>query len=129
MTSRHSLVLIIPAALRDAANRLGDAMGQGPDNYTVALSSDGENVTHYGLVHQAAQREFIETIRAARRGVAPALDLAAVNLTPADVGAVVTSLIMDASPDPDAEEPVVYATPADHFAAVLAENELTFAPG
>ena len=43
-----SAVLIIPAAMRDAANAVGAAMGWGPDNYTIQLSSDGVGVTHYG---------------------------------------------------------------------------------
>lgn len=42
-----SAVLIIPAALRDAANAVGDVMGWGPENYTIALSGGGETVTHY----------------------------------------------------------------------------------
>lgn len=42
-----SAVLIIPAALRDAANAVGAAMGWGPDNYTMPLSSDNETITHY----------------------------------------------------------------------------------
>lgn len=42
-----SAVLIIPTALRDAANAVGAAMGWGPENYTLALSGDGATVTHY----------------------------------------------------------------------------------
>ena len=42
-----SAVLIIPAQARDAANALGEAMGWGPNNYSVPLT-DGNSVTHYG---------------------------------------------------------------------------------
>lgn len=45
----HSAVFIIPAAYRDAGNALGEAMGWGPGNYSVALSPTGqEPATHYG---------------------------------------------------------------------------------
>ncbi len=42
-----SAVLIISAPYKAAANAVGEAMGWGPDNYTVPLSSDGISVTHY----------------------------------------------------------------------------------
>ena len=53
-----SAVLIIPAAMRDAANAVGAAMNWGPDNYTIPLSSDGVSVTHYGCRTYVSQ-EFI----------------------------------------------------------------------
>ncbi len=43
-----SLVLIIPTDWRDAANAVGMALGWGPDNYTIALSDNGLDVTHWG---------------------------------------------------------------------------------
>ena len=44
----QSAVLIIPAALRAAANSVGAAMGWGPENYTLPLSDDGGvTLTHY----------------------------------------------------------------------------------
>lgn len=42
-----SAVLIIPAPYKSAANVVGEAMGWGPDNYTVPLSSNGTSITHY----------------------------------------------------------------------------------
>jgi hypothetical protein len=128
-----SLALIIPAALRETANKVGEALGQGPDNYTVPLSSDGENVTHYGLMHQAAGEDFLNMLRAAKQGTMPSdVDWAAYELTEAQVAAVVTALIMSASPDPDftppAEDPEatppVYDHPSAHFMAVLDANGL-----
>lgn len=41
-----SAVLIIPVALLDKANDVGELMEWGPDNYTVPLSAGGP-VTHY----------------------------------------------------------------------------------
>lgn len=43
-----SAVLIIPAALKPAADAVGAAMGWGPENYGVALSTTGmPPATHY----------------------------------------------------------------------------------
>lgn len=43
-----SAVLIIPAALKPAADAVGSAMGWGPENYTVPLSNDGgQTLTHF----------------------------------------------------------------------------------
>lgn len=43
-----SAVLIVPAADRDMANAFGESMGWGPNNYSVALTSDGTTISHYG---------------------------------------------------------------------------------
>jgi hypothetical protein len=46
----NSTILILPAAMRDAGNAVAEAMGWGPDNYSVPLSADGSApATHYGL--------------------------------------------------------------------------------
>ena len=43
-----SAVLIIPAALKSAADMVSAAMGWGPENYTLPLSNDGGvTLTHY----------------------------------------------------------------------------------
>ena len=45
-----STVLILPAALRDTGNAVGEVMGWGPNNYSVALSATGNApATHWGL--------------------------------------------------------------------------------
>lgn len=55
MSYSHSLVLIVPAALKDAANAMGQAIGWTGDNLTVALSASGnEPATHFGC-HAWAQ--------------------------------------------------------------------------
>ena len=48
----QSVVLIIPASLRDRANELGEAMGWGPNNFSVNLG------THYGC-HAWASEAFV----------------------------------------------------------------------
>lgn len=53
-----STVLILPDDLKDEGNRMGDAMGWGPENFSVALSSDGSApATHWGL-HAWASDDF-----------------------------------------------------------------------
>lgn len=122
-----SLVLIIPAALRDKANALGVALGQGPGNFSVALSGDGETITHYGLLHQAASADFIGTIKAGQQGVLPDVQWSVFDLTVEDVAAVVSNLVVSVSPDSDAEESISYATPAAHFYDVTNQHELSVA--
>ena len=57
-----SCVLILPASLQGKGNALGEAMGWGPDNYSVPLT-DGAGVTHYGL-HAWASPDFRDLIEA-----------------------------------------------------------------
>lgn len=59
-----SALLIIPVALRSAANAVGAAMGWGPENYTVPLSTDGETVSHYACRTDVTP-EFLATLLAA----------------------------------------------------------------
>ena len=44
----YSTVLIVPAHLREQANASWEALGYGPDNYSVPLFSGGV-LSHYGL--------------------------------------------------------------------------------
>ena len=55
MSFNHSLVLIVPASLKDAANQMGQAIGWTGDNLSVPLSASGNApATHYGC-HAWAQ--------------------------------------------------------------------------
>ena len=57
-----SAVLIIPAALRAAANAVAASQGWGPDNYTVPLSASGmPPATHY-LCRTDVSPEFLELV-------------------------------------------------------------------
>ena len=51
-----SAVLIVPAAYRDAANDLVEAMGWGPDNYRIPLTGDGEAISHYAVATPVDQQ-------------------------------------------------------------------------
>lgn len=97
-----SAVLIVPAALREAANRLSCALGYDEmpgSTYSVPLSINGqEPASHFGCRSQAKQ-EFVDILGAAGQGVLPGdLDLTTFDLTPADVRAIVAALICDVRP-------------------------------
>jgi hypothetical protein len=102
-----SAVLIAPAALRLPANAIGEAMGWGPDSYTIPISADGADVTHYGC-RADVSAEFVALIAAAQAGELPP------GLPPEAAG-VIAALIIDLS-DELTDEP--------HLLAVLAEHAM-----
>lgn len=57
-----SAVLIVPAAAREAGNQLGESMGWGTGNYSVALSPTGQlPATHWGCRAEVSP-SFIELL-------------------------------------------------------------------
>lgn len=87
-----SCVLILPASLRDKGNALGNAMGWGPDNYSVSLSPNGqEPATHYGL-HAWVKQAFVDMVDA---GVLPE----GVDFPQADFAAIIDALVSSFRPD------------------------------
>jgi hypothetical protein len=106
---KYSAVLIIPAALKPAADAVGEAMDWGPENYTIPLG-DGETVTHYGC-RANADDQFVAWIT----GAEPLPDPSA--------QPVVDALIWDFSPPPtDPEGPTLWGRA--HLDAVLAARDL-----
>lgn len=68
-----SIVLIVPAELQDKANRLSCALGHDvlPGNtFSVPLTDNGEDVTHYGC-RTTAKQEFVDILTAAGDGQLP----------------------------------------------------------
>lgn len=60
----YSVVLVLSDNLRQQGNELAEAMGYGPDNYSVPLSATGqEPATHYGL-HTWASQAFVDILAA-----------------------------------------------------------------
>ncbi|PHS43431.1 MAG: hypothetical protein COB05_18225 [Marinobacter sp.] len=119
-----SLVILIPASLIDTANALGNALGLGSRNFTVRLTpaddeSETPEVTHYGLLHQAAEPRFLATMKAAQDGVLPEIDWESHGLTVEQVAEVIQMMTYSISPDPEAEEPVSHAGPRAHFEHVI----------
>ena len=112
----YSAVLIIPETLLTKANKLGEAMGWGPTNYTIPLK-DIDNVSYYGL-RTDVQPSFLDLIQGVTAGVIPEMDLEAFVLTPADVQEIVANLKADFSPDPtNPESPTLWGS--DHFMYTL----------
>lgn len=101
-----SIVMIVPASLRDIGNRLSCALGHDtlPGNtFSIPLSADGsEPATHYGC-RTAAQQSFADLLSAAGQGVLPDIDWTEYGLTVEDIGAVLARLIADVRPAEDAD--------------------------
>lgn len=67
-----NVVLVIPAVLLDKANALGEAMGWGPNNYSIPLSADGsEPATHWSLNIAEASPDFLAMLEGAAEGQMP----------------------------------------------------------
>lgn len=104
-----SAVLIIPEAQRAKANALGEALGHGPNNYSVALSATGsEPATHWGG-HGSVTDEFIAMLADAAQGNPPA----GLDYPLADLAEVLGALVAD-----------FHADATGHFDTVLAANGL-----
>lgn len=86
----YSAVLILPAAYRDAGNALAESMGWGPDNYSIALTDDGDAVTHYAVSTCVDQQfaDWLQNPPTEAEGAAVLLPHLIVSLVPrADDGA------------------------------------------
>ena len=93
----YSVVLLIPAATQSAGNQVAEGLGHGPNNFSVALSSDGsEPATYYGCRTQA-QESFIQLLTAAGEGTLPEIE----GMTPQEVGTVLMQLQADVSTSED----------------------------
>lgn len=113
-----SLVMIVPAQMRETGNRLACALGHDVmpgDTFSVPLSTDGvDPATHYGC-RTSAQVSFAEMLSAAAGGSLPQIDWSAYGLTVEDVQAVLAGLIADVRPTGEAE---------GHFDDVLSAHGL-----
>ena len=88
-----NIVLLVPDSLREKANALGEAMGWGPNNYSIALSADGsEPATHWGLNLAEPTPEFLTMLQDAAQGEMPA-ELAQGGY-PADTFAAITGALI-----------------------------------
>lgn len=90
----QSAVLIIPVAQHALADQLGEAMGWGPNNYSVPLSpTRSEPTTHFGL-HAWVEQSFVDLLSAAAQGQVPAIP----GMTPAATAEVVSALVASIRP-------------------------------
>lgn len=46
----YSITIIAPVAYKDAANQVAIQMGWGEDNYSIPLTDNGTDITHYAVV-------------------------------------------------------------------------------
>ena len=113
-----SIVMIVPAALQDTANRLSCALGLDvlPGNtFSVPLSADGsEPATHYGC-RTAAKQEFVDILTNAGAGHLPDIEWVDFSLTVEDIAPVLEALIVDVRPAEQA---------SGHFDDVVVANGL-----
>ena len=109
-----STVLILPSNFVATGNAVSEAMGWGPNAYSVTLAADGSGTaTHYGLHTwaSAAFRQMIET------AFYPP-ELADAGISQASFAAMSAVLIYSFWPDH-----------IGHFATVIAENGLSAVAG
>ena len=107
----YSIVMIAPAATKDGANAIAEALGHGPNNFSATLSNDGQTITHYGCRTQA-QQSFVDLLAGMGQGEMPPIEGA----DPQVIAAILSSLIIDIVEGGDG---------AAHFNAVLEANGLT----
>jgi hypothetical protein len=106
----YSIVMIAPAATKDGANAIAEALGHGPNNFSAQLSNDGQTITHYGCRTQA-QQSFVDLLAGMGQGEFPPIEGA----NPRVIEAILASLIIDIQDGADG---------ASHFNAVLEANGL-----
>lgn len=101
----YSVSLIVPAALREKAQRLAWAIGHDEpplDSFTAELSSDGINITHYGL-HTYAVPEFAAMLSAAQQGQLPPIPWSDYGLTEQDVTDLMSAMTVVAAEGLDSQ--------------------------
>lgn len=91
-------ILIAPAAFQAAGNALGDAIGHGPDTYSVPLypaTVESYEPTHYGACAPVSA-DFVSLVHGAEQGVIPP-ELEALGYSGAAVQALIGQLKIDFS--------------------------------
>jgi hypothetical protein len=103
-----SCVLILPENQRAVGNTVGEAMGWGPNNYSVPLALSGTIITHYGL-HAWTEDSFKDLVESG----AYMPELAEAGISEAQYQQMLEDLIYSFRVDVDG-----------HFNDVLAANNL-----
>jgi hypothetical protein len=111
----YSVVLIVPQQSQNDANLVAEVLGHGPDNFSVPLSSSGnEPATHYGCRTQA-QQSFVDFLNALKLGQIQEIE----GITNSQLTSVVDGLIYDTNGTDGYE----------HFNRVITENNLQIIMG
>lgn len=91
-------IMIAPTAFRDAGNALGNALGHGPDTYSVPLYPATElayEPTHYGACSPVTDA-FVMLVQGAEQGIIPP-ELEALGCSGSQVQGLINQLIIDFS--------------------------------
>ena len=121
-----SLTIIAPVGQVDTGNLIGNALGLGPQNFTVPLvsvepESENPQITHYGLLHQAAESDFIQTIVDAKNGILPPINWEDHGLTVEQVTSFMAAIAYSVYPDATVEDQPEFYSAAAHFEHVIQE--------
>lgn len=96
-----SIVMIVPAALRDNANLISCALGHDTfpgQTFSVPLSETGNGpATHYGC-RTAAKQAFADLVSGAMSGALPDLPWGEYGLSEQDVSDILSALVIDVRP-------------------------------
>jgi hypothetical protein len=113
MSYDYSAVLIVSDADRNIGNQLAEALGYGPNNYSVPLSADGsEPATHWGCRAQVNE-VFVEMVQDASQGTLPELE----GMTPQEIAQAFGAMQIDIQQSVD---------PYSHFVTFAESLGLTF---
>lgn len=107
-------ILIAPKAFQAAANSLGEALGHGPDTYSVPLYT-GTDISHYAGCTPVSDL-FVSQVTGAMAGELPD-SLSEYSIE--QVQGLISQLIIDFSNDVEGSQ---------HFEQVLAEHSLSVSP-
>jgi len=95
----YSIVLLVPIKKQDHANALGEALGWGPNNFSLMLSEDGTEPATYCALRSTVTQDFVDMMAGAGKGTLPDADWATFSLTKNDVFSVLDAMVSDLRPD------------------------------
>jgi len=113
MSYDYSAVLVVSADNQAIGNQLAEALGHGPNNYSVPLSADGsEPATHFGCRAQVNE-VFVAMVQGASQGSLPEID----GMAPQEVAQAFMAMSIDIQQTDD---------PYNHFVSYTQSLGLTF---
>ena len=114
-TLNNSVVIVVPSVIREQCNIIAEIMGWGSNSFSVPLTSDGVNITHYGL-RSECDNTFVGWLRGE-------LELPNIISRNPKIKMVLNTIIVDVSPDKlNPQRGVLWG--AEHFNYVCNQNNL-----
>ena len=112
----NSVVIVVPSVIREQCNLIAEIMGWGPNSFSVPLTPDGVNITHYGL-----RSECDDTFIGWLRGES---ELPTIVTRDPKIKMVLNTIILDVSPDKfNPQRGLLWGS--EHFDYVCNQNNLT----